>query len=296
MSPSSSGKRITVGVGQIEAVTFDLHANLGKHIEIIREARERGVEVLLFPELSLTGYMIGPAVIDLALPRDDPFLLQLASHARGMTVIAGFVEEAPAAQFYNSAVALRDGQVLFVHRKLNLATYGNLEEDKYFAEGRYIDVFRHRTPWTISLLICADLWSPGLVHLAALHGATLLMAPIASSVEAVFGDFSNPKGWELALSFYAMMYGMPVVMANHCGTMDGLNFYGQSRIVDPHGNTLAVAEDQECLITAEVDYDIVRRARFQLPTVRDSNLDLIHREIERMANRIGVPWSVLDKR
>ncbi|MEO1018158.1 MAG: nitrilase-related carbon-nitrogen hydrolase [Pseudomonadota bacterium] len=296
MSHSTNARHIKVGVGQIEAATFDLHANLGKHIEMIREARDRGVEMLLFPELSLTGYMIGPAAIDLAMPRHDPFLLQLAAHAKGMTVVAGFVEEAPAAQFYNSSVAMRDGAVLFVHRKLNLATYGNLEEDKYFAEGRYIDVFSHRSPWTAGILICADVWNPGLVHLAALHGCTMLLAPVASSVEAVFGDFSNPRGWELALSFYAMMYGMPVLMANHWGRFDDLNFFGQSRIVDPHGNTLAVADDKECLITAELDYHIVRRARFQLPTVRDSNLDLIHREIERMANRIGVPWSVLEKR
>ncbi len=296
MVQTKNPRQLKVGVGQIGAATFDLHANLGKHIEIIREARDQGVELLLFPELSLTGYMIGPAVIDLAMPRNDPFLLQLATHAEGMTAIVGFVEEAPAAQFHNSAVALRDGAVIFVHRKLNLATYGNLEEGKYFAEGRYIDVFQHHPPWTAGILICADLWNPGLVHLAALHGCTMLLAPVASSLEAVLGDFSNPKGWELTLSFYAMMYSMPVIMANHCGLVNGLNFYGQSRIVDPHGNTLAVAGNEECLISADLDYEIVRRTRFQLPTVRDSNLDLIHREIERMANRIGIRWSVLEKR
>ncbi len=286
--------RIRIGVAQVESVLFDLQVNVGKHIEMIRAARADGIEVLVFPELSLTGYLVGDAALEVALERDDPLLMQLAAEARGMTVVLGFVEEGPAAQIYNATVALKDGRCTFVHRKINLASYGTLEEDKYFAEGRYVDTMLHRPPWTLATLICADVWNPALVHLAALHGATMLITPIASSMEAVGGDFSNPRGWELACSFYGMMYGMPVVMANHCCTDRGHRFWGGSRIVDPHGNALAVAGDTEALIGADLDYRVVRRARFQLPTVRDSNLDLIHREIERMANRLGVPRFVRD--
>jgi len=71
-----------------------------------------------------------------------------------------------------------------------------------------------------------------------------------------------------------------------------VRFWGGSRIVDPFGRELAVADAGESLLTADVEYGAVRRARFQLPTVRDSNLDLIHREIERLANRIGVPRDI----
>ena len=279
---------LRVAAAQIDPTEADIAENLAKHIHYIKLARERGVEVLVFPELSLTGYQVRSRTPDLAITRDDSRLLMLAEAAGEMTVVAGFVEEGWAVQFHNSAVALRRGEVTFVHRKLNIASYGNLEEAKYFANGRFMDVFTHDLPWTASILICADAWNPALVYLAALAGATFLIMPIASSHTAVGIDFSNPHGWETALSFYGMMYGMPVVMANHCGSRDGEEYWGHSRIVDAHGKVLSMAGEQEELVVADLSYDAIRQARFQLPTVRDSNLDLVHREIERLDNRIGV--------
>ncbi|MFP3345508.1 NAD+ synthetase, partial [Halomonas sp. SIMBA_159] len=79
-----------------------------------------------------------------------------------------------------------------------------MEEDKYFAEGRYVEVFPFDAAWSAGLLVCADIWNPALVHLAALQGATVLLSPVASAVEAVGGEFSNPEGWDTALRFYAM--------------------------------------------------------------------------------------------
>ena len=283
---------LRVAAAQIDPTEADISENLNKHFAFIDEARARGVELLVFPELSLTGYQIRSKTPDLAITRDDERLLSIAERAGDMTVVVGFVEEGWAAQFHNSAAALRRGQVAFIHRKLNLATYGNLEEAKYFARGRYVDVFVHERPWTAAIFICADSWNPGLIHLAGLYGATLLIIPIASSREAVGLDFSNPDGWNTALSFYGMLYGMPIVMANHCGTRDGETYWGGSRVIDPHGKTLAIGGVGEELVVADLEYDKVRQARFQLPTVRDSNLDLIHREIERLNNRIGVPREV----
>jgi N-carbamoylputrescine amidase len=279
---------LRVAAAQIDPTEADIAQNLAKHIHYIELAHQRKVDVLVFPELSLTGYQVKSRTPDLAITRDDPRLLSLAEAAGDMTVVAGFVEEGWAVQFHNSAVALRRGKVTFVHRKLNLATYGNLEEAKYFANGRFMDVFTHELPWTASVLICADAWNPALVYLAALAGATFLIVPIASARAAVSIEFSNPRAWETALSFYGMMYGMPVVMANHCGSREGEEYWGQSRIVDAHGKVLSMAGAHEELVVAELSYEEIRQARFQLPTVRDSNLDLIHREIERLDNRIGV--------
>ena len=279
---------LRVAAAQIDPTETDITENLAKHTHCIELARQRNVDVLVFPELSLTGYQVRSRTPDLAITRDDPRLLTLAESAGDMTVVAGFVEEGWAVQFHNSAVALRRGKVTFVHRKLNLATYGNLEEAKYFANGRFMDVFTHEPPWAAGILICADAWNPALVYLAALAGATFLIVPIASSHTVAGIEFSNPRGWETALSFYGMMYGMPVVMANHCGSRDGEEYWGNSRIVDAHGKVLAMASTEEELVVADLNYDAIRQARFQLPTVRDSNLDLIHREIERLDNRIGV--------
>ena len=117
-----------------------------------------------------------------------------------------------------------------------------------------------------------------------LRGCTLLLAPVNSAVEAVGEEFSNPKGWETALEFYAMMYGVPVLMANRIGPENNAHFWGGSRILDPYGDTVALAaESRPCLLTAELDYRNVRHARFRLPTLRDANMDLIHREFKRLA-------------
>jgi len=290
MAISSSVK---VAVAQVATDLHDLDANLARHRAFIAKAQEAGADLLLFPELSLTGYQVADRAVDLAMEKFDPRLLSLAEAAGEMTVVCGFVEEGYAAQFYNAAAVLRRGRVDFVHRKINLPSYGRMEEDKYFAEGRYVEVFPLATPWSVGLLICADLWNPALVHLAALHGATMMLSPIASANAVVGGDFSNPDGWDVSLRFYAMMYGMPILMANIAGQEGDLHFWGGSRILDPHGQVLAQADgDEEVLLTAELDYDAVRRARFALPTVRDSNLDLIHREVDRLVNRVGVPVGI----
>lgn len=280
---------LKIGVAQISAELHDLPANLDKHRAYIAQAREQGVELLLFPELSLTGYQVGLKAVDLAMEKHDPHLLALAEEAGEMTVAVGFVEEGFAAQFYNSCALLRRGRLDFIHRKINLATYNDLEEDKYFAEGRYVEVAPLEVPWTAGITICADMWNPGLVHMAALHGATVLLGPVASGLDVMGEQFSNPEGWAMTVKFYASVYGMPVVMANHCGTEANVRFWGGSRIVDPFGQVLAEADDTEQLIVADLDYNDVRRARFQLPTVRDSNLDLMAREVDRLVNRVGVP-------
>jgi predicted amidohydrolase len=284
------GARMTVGVAQIETTLGDIEANKRKHLEMIRRARAQGLDMLVFAELSLTGYSVGHRAVDLAIHRDSPVVHELAEAAGPMCTTFGMVEEGVAAQLHNSAITVRDGRVAFIHRKLQLASYGFLEEEKHFAEGRYIETFDlERTPWRAGTLICADLWNPALIHLAAVHGATVLQVPIASAEEVVSTEFSNPDNWRATLQVFAMIYGMPLLVANLAVQEGGVRFWGGSRIVDPYGTTLAEAGMGEDLLTATIDYADVKKARYQLPTVRDSNLDLIHREVGRLVWNIGVP-------
>jgi predicted amidohydrolase len=122
-----------------------------------------------------------------------------------------------------------------------------------------------------------------------MHGMTLLLNPVASAEGAVGGEFSNPAGWRKAVDFYSMIYGVPTVFANFAGTEAGARFWGGSRIVDPYGQTLTEAGPEESFIHAELDYEDVKRARYRLPTLRDSNLDLVMRELNRLSWRIGIP-------
>lgn len=279
-----------VATAQIDIELHDIEANVRKHLEWIKKAHDQDVDLVVFPELSLTGYQIGPEGYRLGMDIGHPVLRQLAEAAGDMRVVVGFVEEGFAAQFFCAAAVLHQGRVEFVHRKLNLPNYGAMEEAKYFAAGRYVETVSLEKHFTGAILLCADMWNPGLVHLAALHGATVLIVPTNSSLDEDSGDFSKPAKWDMALQFYATIYGLPIVFCNRIGREGGHVFWGGSRILDARGEALTSADDSgEVLITAELDYDTVRQARFELPTVRDSNLGLIHREIDRLVSRLGVP-------
>lgn len=277
---------LAVAVAQIVTVLGDVAANRRKHLEVIDAARTAGIDVLVFPEMSLTGHAAGPDTLRLALRREDPLIADIARASGAMCTVFGLIEEGSAAQFYNTAIAVRDGAIVAAHRKINLATYGRLDDGKHFAAGRSVETLDLAPDWRAGIMICADLWNPALVHLAAVQGATLLLAPISSAIEAVGADFDNPGGWDINLCFYALTYGLPVAMANRVGREGELTFWGGSRILDPFGRTLAKAEgEDEALVQARVEFNDVRRARYLLPTVRDANLPLLQRELERIAGR-----------
>ena len=282
-------KTLNVAVAQCAAVPGDVPANLARHHDFVQQAGAVGADMLVFPELSLAGHSGAEALLDVAMKSRDARLAALSDAAGDMTIVVGFIEEGPAAQFYNTSAAFKNGALVHLHRKINLPSYGQLSERKHFACGRFVDIHRMDEDWTMGLLICADLYNPALVHLSFLHGATMLVVPVSSAREAVGGAFDNPGSWATTLRFYAMMYGAPVVMTNRVGTESELNFWGGSCILDAHGTVLAEAGSHEALIHASLDYDDTRSARARLPTVRDSNIALVHREMTRLIEDLGVP-------
>lgn len=288
----SARRALRIAVAQIETRLGELDENVQKHLDLIAQAREAGADCLLFPEMSLTGHSAGSFSLDLAISQKDPRIVAIAEAAGDMWTLFGLIEEGSAAQFYNSTFAVSGGKLDFIHRKINLATYGRLEDGKHYAAGRYVETFRVSDFWRASALICNDVWNPGLVHLAALHGATILFVPASSAREAVGAGFDNPKGWDTVCRFYASMYGLPIVFTNRVGSEQDLTFWGGSRILDPFGEVLASARDEEALVFADLTEDAVRRARYLLPTVRDSNLGLIAREVNRLQDILGVPDAV----
>lgn len=295
----SDDRRLRIGVAQIHPALGDLEGNLAKHLSWIERARTEGVELLVFPELSLTGYDLGDRSVEVAIevvhPLADDVLRVIAEAAGDMFVVAGFIEEGFGAQLFNAGALFHQGEQIFVHRKLNLANYGDMQEAKFFAAGRYLEPFKLPKRFVGAMLLCSDCWNPALVHIAALHGATALIVPTNSSLDANSGDVTKPDRWDLVLRFYASLYGLPVIFCNRVGTEGGHTFWGGSRILDPFGEVAALASrDAEELLVADIDLDAVKRARFLLPTVRDSNLDLIVREVDRLAQRVGVPRVVRD--
>lgn len=269
---------LTVAAAQIECRPGDIEANLSLHRAAIDEAHGRGAELLVFPELSLTDYLSEPDLPRLARSQHAPELQALADAAGSMLVSVGFIEDG-GGRFHNSQALVSRGRVLHVHRKLNLPTYGRLTEGRYYAKGERIGLARHGA-WSLATLICAETWNPALPWLAALRGASLLLVPVASSLHVV-DDLDNRTGWTVNLSHTALTYGLPLVMANHCGARGGLKFWGGSRILDAFGRELARAGERPQVISAEIALDDVRRARDRLPTMRDADPRRVRAELDR---------------
>lgn len=279
-------RTFTAAAAQIEARPGDIPANLALHLAAISEARAVGIDLLVFPELSLTDYLLTPDLALLARSAAAAELTELAAAARSMTVSVGFIEEAEG-RFHNAQALLGDGRVLQVHRKANLPTYGRLQEGLHYAPGRRVETVALGESWTAATLICADAWNPALPWLAALGGATLLIVPIASSRDAVGDDFDNPGGWSINLRHTALTYGLPIVMANHCGSRGDLRFWGGSCILDASGRELAKADGGPGLVVAQIDPEDGRRARERLPTVRDADPELVQSELARWLQKRG---------
>ncbi|GHC29787.1 nitrilase-related carbon-nitrogen hydrolase [Aidingimonas halophila] len=267
--------QLRVGAAQINTELGDVETNLERHMDIIAQAREAEVELLVFPELSLTGYNLGGRVLEVACPLEASTLARLAQSVGDMQTVVGFVEEASPGEYYNALAILQQGDILAVHRKLNLPTYGGLEEGKWFTHGEALTHTSIRAGWTATQLICADLWNPALVHAALLERPTVLCAPINSATGIVSEDFSNERNWALNLSFYAMTYGTPVIMANRYGPEGNSHFWGGSRILGPRGDILAEAGNGDTLVHADLSRTAIARARFELPTLRDADTPLV---------------------
>ena len=266
---------IRVGAAQINPILADLNGNLALHLDALAKGRARGLDLLVFPELSLTGYNLQQRVMTVAMTRQDPLLLELAVASGPMQSIVGFVESAGPGEYYNALATLHEGHVAHVHRKINLPTYGGLEEGKWFTPGESISLTPLTPDWLMSQWVCADLWNPGLVHAAMMHRPALLCAAINSASGIVSDRFSNEHNWHLNLSFYAMTYGILVIMANRFGPEGTQHFWGGSCIVSPTGKMLAQAEAQCTLIQAELRLEDIAQARFDLPTQRDGNNRLV---------------------
>ncbi|MGG4775918.1 nitrilase-related carbon-nitrogen hydrolase [Paenalcaligenes sp. Me52] len=278
-------RKLKVGAAQIECVPGDIAQNLALHVDMIEQAKQQHVHLLVFPELSLTDYLSEPDVSRLARSVDANEVQVLCAATRGTAVSFGLIEQADDGRVYNSQVLLVNGRIQHVHRKLNLPTYGNLKEGYFYVKGAEFTLTSLCDDWQLATLICADSWSPGLPWLAALKGANLLVQPIASARGAVGGDFDNPGGWDLNLRYTCMTYGVAAVMANHCGRRDNLDFWGGSCILDANAKVLACAGEGSELITAELDVLQIADARLHLPTVRDSDPAFMHSQLTAIVTR-----------
>ncbi len=221
---------------QINATVGDISGNVQRILSGLGRAHETGAELVLFPELALTGYPPEDLLLRAHFLADARSALEdLAREVTGTTAIVGFPELA-GDRVYNAAAVLADGTVQTVYRKIHLPNYGVFDERRYFtagSSGATIEVAGHR----VGVTVCEDLWQPGPPATdEAADGASLLINISASPYHA-------GKGTERERLFAerAVESGVHVAFCALVGGQDELVFDGHSFVLDPTGATIARA-------------------------------------------------------
>lgn len=234
-------------------------------------------DLVVFPEMALTGYMVGDRVHELAEPLDGPSLRRLSKTAAetDRSILVGFPrkdEEVPGL-VYNSAVLLDPDEGFQFYDKRQLATYGPFEDGLYFTPGNEPGLLE--TPWgTLGVTICYDLSFPEITRAQALGGADLLVNISAS-------PNTSRHYFEAILPARALENALPVAYANFVGTQESLVFWGGGQLWSPRGVRQGRSPlFEEARLEVEVDSMETRVARPLRPTLRDTRRDTFNELLE----------------
>jgi predicted amidohydrolase len=275
---------VRVALAQIDCVLGDTEENLRKAKVVVAEAKSRGADLTVFPELSLSGYALEELDDDVAIEAQSETITSLAEAAGEMAVVVGFCEEGQRFQNYNSAAYLEGGVLRHLHRKLYLPNYRIYEERKHYNPGQSMRAFDTRLG-RMAMLICNDAWQTFLPFIAVQDGAQVLIIPADSGSYPSYPELLDTRSyWRGITRFYARMLESYVIFVNRVGRQDNVDFWGYSHVVDPWGTVVAEAPlHEEALITADIDLSNVRRRRREVPLVKEARLALLAREVNRLA-------------
>ncbi|MCZ6529516.1 MAG: carbon-nitrogen hydrolase [Chloroflexi bacterium] len=285
---------IRLAIAQIDTVLGDVEANLETHMARIDEAVQAKADLVVFPELSLTGYALQDLTAAVARRpmADDPVFQTLLTASQRTDLLVGFVEHDKRHRIYNSAAYLSQGEILSVHRKVYLPTYGLFDESRFFAWGDSIRAFNTRFG-RLGVLICEDFWHASPPYLLWLDGADILLFISASPGRGLDAEqtLESARWVEHVAQAYASLFTTFVTNVGRVGFEDGLGFWGGSVVFDPHGELLARGPyHEESLFVVELDLQQLNRARTRLPLLRDERTDLVQRELLRIRHS-GLPES-----
>jgi predicted amidohydrolase len=285
---------VRVALAQVAPQLGGLDANLERHHGLLREAREGGADLVVFPELGLTGYQLQDLAAEVALRLDDPRIAELAAATRDLSAVVSFVEESADHRLFIAAALLEDGEIRHVHRKLFLPTYGLFDERRFFAQGDLLRAVPSRLGAGIGIGICEDFWHLAVPQLLALDGAQILVnvssspgRDLAATNEVGLGTATS---WRILMRTYAQLTTSFVIFCNRVGVDESISFWGGSEVIGPSGAPLFSAPlYDEGLFTVDLSLADIRRERIGLPLLRDERPELQVRELGRIvAERAGL--------
>lgn len=274
----------TVALAQIKPKLGCLDDNMALAEAAIEKGIAAGADLVVFPELALTGYFLKDLVPEVALRLDSPQIAKLKKLSERISIAIGFVEVSSDFRFFNSAVYLEDGEIRHVHRKVYLPTYGLFDEQRYMARGERFRAFDTRFG-RIGMLICEDMWHLSAPYILAMDGAMTLICLSSSPGRGVTESegLGSAAAWQKLTTTTAMFLNCRVFYCNRVGYEDGINFWGGSEAIAPSGEmTDRGAILEEDFVLARVDGGALRRERIFSPMMRDENLAITVKELKRI--------------
>lgn len=260
-----------ISLAQICCKAANKTDNLKRIEKAVVKAKRQSADIVIFPELSLTGYVVRDQIYELAetVPGPSTKILEGIAKRTKMHIVFGMPEltDKTQATIYNTAVLVGPNGLLGKYRKMYLPTHGVFEEKRYFRPGYEAAVFDTELG-KIGLIICYDIFFPEVARLTRLKGAQLIVCISASPAirRAYFETLTTARALENT-AFLAFV--------NLVGIEDGLQFWGGSRLIGPQGRIIAKAKyDDEDQVTGNVNYADIRSVETFVPTLRDLRPEL----------------------
>ena len=225
-------------IAQISPIFGNWEANLQKHYYFTDIAIKNGAELIIFPEMSLTGYYLKDLVPSLSIGPDFSRLKTLLEMSTEIDIVSSFPERTIDFHYHISSVYLHKGKIQHLHRKVYLPINGMFEDLKDFKKGSETRAFSVED-WKMGLLICRDIWHLDTVTSLVLQGAKIIIAPSAVPLRSV-----GEKGPQIdqfierTVRSYAEKGSCYFVFANRVGFEEGICFYGGSQVAGPNGTIL----------------------------------------------------------
>ena len=277
-----------IGIAQISPSLGDISKNFQQHMEILEKAKKENLDLVIFPELSLTGYTLKDLVHEVAvIPHENHLISEFKTASREISFVLGFVEEKNKGLFFNSSAFFSEGNILHIHRKVFLPTYGMFEEGKFFAEGKNFTAFP--TPFgKAGMMICYDFLHYAASYLLFTGGAEIIIALSAAPGRGMTQEmsFATSHMWELMGETISRFSTCFVIYCNRVGFEDGKAFAGGSFIYNPAGQLVAkAAYAEEDFLIQELDLEEIRIMHKERPYRRDNKPEIILAALQRTINQ-----------
>lgn len=264
-------EKFLTALSQISCQRGNKQANVRKIEEYTAKAKKQGADLVIFPELSLTGYTIRDELFELAekIPGPSTSAIEKIAKKHKVYIVFGMPELSGKTQatIYNSAVLVGPEGYVGKYRKMHLPTHSVFEEKRYFRPGYHAGTFDTNIG-KIGLIICYDIFFPEVCRLTRLEGAQIIVCISASPAvrKSFFETLTVARAIENA-TFLAYV--------NLVGIEDGLQFWGGSRLIAPNGKIIVRARyDEEDLVVGEVDYADIKPVETFVPTLKDLRPEL----------------------